>query len=126
MKILDTTFTQEQQDVIVGTMLGDSKLVFSQFDRASFACEQSQTHKDYLYSLFEIFKNHCAMTEPTKYSKFDKRYNKTYISYYFSTPVMEALGVYADLFYVLKPEGGKLKIVPQAIMGLLTPRALAY
>lgn len=118
--------TQEQRDIIVGTLLGDAKLVFTRFTQASFACEQSATHKDYLYSLFSIFKNICVIAEPTMYSKYDKRYDKTYTSYYFATPTLQELGIYAEMFYMLKPNGGKIKILPNGIMDLLTPRALAY
>lgn len=120
-------FTIEQQDILVGTLLGDGKLVFDQnMIKASYAAEQGSVHKSYLYHLWDIFKDICVHDEPVKYDKFDKRSGKTHTSYYFSTLSLSALAEYARLFYVINDDGGKVKVVPYNIKDLLTPRALAY
>lgn len=118
--------TQEQQDILVGTLLGDSKLVFSNFTNAAFACEQGLLHKNYLFSLFSVFKDLCTITDPVERVFFDKRYGKNYISYYFYTATLPIFSPYALLFYVINDLGKKVKVVPSNILELLTPRALAY
>lgn len=111
-------------DVIIGT--GDAKMTFNSVN-ASYICEQGAVHKDYLFHLFDLFKDYVKADAPTEYSRVDARTVKTHISYYFATLSLPLFHTFAEMFYV-RVEGTRnvIKVIPSNIGLLLTPRALAY
>lgn len=122
-----TELTQEETDVIIGTMLGDSHVQRNKArTSASFSFGQGIKNTDYLFSLHKKLKKFCNMTEPRFYEGFDKRYNKARFSYSFGTTLHASLLPFANLFLSENAEGNPFKIVPNCIAELLTPRALAY
>lgn len=131
----DIYLTQEQKDILVGTLLGDAtfvnyKNVFminAEIDKlplVSVKFEQSSIHKDYLFSLFDKFSNISKQVEPKEYIRFDKRYDKKNISYSFSLNKILVLNYYAHLFLVKEVNGLYVKKIPSNIEELLTPCAL--
>lgn len=119
--------SQIQKDIIVGTLLGDSKVVPNKNKTASIVFEQSITHKLYLDSLFLKMKDLNNQSEIKEQKRFDKRYNKVNISYWFSTKSTEIFYNYFKLFYKKIENNNKYyKVVPDCIYDLLSPCALAY
>jgi len=121
--------TQEQTDVITGTLLGDSSIKRNNAkSSASLSYGQGHNNKEYLFSLYHKLKKFCSMPKPRFYEGFDKRYNKARFAYFFSTTLQETLLPFANLFLseTLNAAGNPTKIIPNCIGELLTPRALAY
>jgi hypothetical protein len=120
--------TQEQTDVITGTLLGDSSIKRNNAkSSASLSYGQGHNNKEYLFSLYQKLKNFCK-SEPRFYEGFDKRYNKARFAYFFNTTLSTTLLPFANLFLseTLNAAGNPTKIIPLCIGELLTPRALAY
>lgn len=119
--------TPELEDVVIGTLLGDAKLTFSDLGNAAYVCEQGDLHKDYIDSLFKLFKDYTKNDSLTEYTRVDKRTDKVTVSYHFSTVTLPIFYQYVELFYVKVPDTRRvIKVVPANISDLLTPRALAY
>lgn len=81
--------------------------------------------------LYDIFSNLCSKAPRVTSRKPDKRTGKIYKTVAFKSLNIEsagALNYYSELFYIFKNEGKrkKFKIVPDNIIELLTPRALAF
>jgi len=113
----------EQKEALIGIMLGDGYL-----DRKSptyntrLRLEQSYPEKkNYLLSLFELYKPLVVNYPKIIYRKPDKRTGKIYSSIAFRTSAFHCLNEYHDLFY-----RDKIKIVPKDIQKYLTARGLAY
>lgn len=110
-----------QNEVLIGLLLGD---LFVQKRTAnansSLQFKQGMINKDYLFHLYDIFKELCKM-EAKVTSFVDKRSNKTYSYALFNTQSLECLNYYRNLFY-----HNGVKIVPGNIGDLLTPASLAY
>lgn len=113
----------EQKEALIGIMLGDGYLernLSSHNTRLSL--EQSYPEKkDYLLSLFELYKPLVLNYPKIIIRKPDKRMGKVYKSIAFKTTKFNCLNEYHDLFYK-----NKKKIVPKNIYELLTVRGLAY
>jgi len=107
-------------EILIGLLLGDVHASKVNTKNTRFLFEQGEVHSDYLFHLYEIFKDYCK-TEPKISSKFDKRTNKTYSRVKFSTLTSPFFNYYHDLFY----SNGK-KIIPVNLGELLTARSLAY
>lgn len=140
-------FNQEQRDIIVGTMLGDGTMGY-RGDKPRYAMkfEQSMEHEEYIFHLFEVFRNYVG-TGPR--IRFLSR-NKDEIipkSIWFRTFIVDEFKFYWDLFYgvsEVSPTERKIldsgeektgvdeqkkklvKIVPLNIEDFLTDRVLAY
>jgi ubiquinol-cytochrome c reductase cytochrome b subunit len=126
-KIQEINIKQIQKDIIIGTLLGDSKIVANKNKTASIVFEQSSSHKLYLESLFLELKDLINQSEIKKQKRLDKRYNKINISYWFTTKSTEFFYLYFTLFYKKIESTNKYyKIVPDCIYDLLSPCALAY
>lgn len=67
-------------DIIIGTMLGDSKMEFSNVGTARYIYELSIKHKEYLDFVFCLFKD-FTVNEPKEYKHYDKRTEKSTVSY---------------------------------------------
>lgn len=115
------------KDVIIGTLLGDSKMEFTRSTgTARFIYELSIKHKTYLDFVYTIFKDY-TVKEPKEYKHYDKRTDKSTTSYRFSTITSPLFYPFADLFYTSIPNSRRvIKVLPSMIDELLTPCALAY
>lgn len=126
MKTLLQFIPQDIIDVLVGTILGDSRMNFTSFNSASFYFEQGIKHKQYLFYLFGLLSVYANSLNPHFRQFVDSRTGVTSESYWFSLKSSPAFGIFAELFY--KPVGdGYIKVIPWAQMfDLLTPRAIAF
>lgn len=115
-------------DILVGTILGDSRVNFTSFSSASFYFEQGMKHKEYLYYIFGLLSIYANSTEPKHRIFVDSRTGKQNESYWFSLKSSAAFGSLAELFYKPKSDGkGYVKVIPWTHMyDLLTPQALAF
>ena len=111
-----------QREVLIGILLGDASLKPNTHKtKYSLKILQSDQHKEYVFHLYEIFKD-FTNTPPRKYVFTDKRFpNKIYTRWYFSTTSQAFFRFYAHQFY-----DSNKKIVPKRIYKWLTPRAIAY
>lgn len=114
--------TNIQKEALIGIILGDGFLERSKLTHNTrLRIEQYYPEKiEYLESLYELLKPLTAM-EPAILTRHNKKRNTTTQSLYFRTLAMPCLNYYYDLFYV-----NKIKIIPNNLNELLTPRGLAY
>lgn len=112
--LIPTLFTQEQKDVIAGTLLGDASLERtkpSHNPRIRF--EQTYPdHESYLLSLNNIFKEFVGTSPRIHVRKPDKRTNKVYSTIAFKSLRVIELNYYYDLFYTYDNLGKRKKVVP--------------
>lgn len=121
------TLTQEQKDLLVGTLLGDGNLQTETRGRTwRYRALQQAEHAAYLQHKYKILKNFCQ--SPPSFSQvLDPRTGKTSERWVFNTMVQSSFRYYGNLFYTEDPSTGKMKKdVPLTIEKLLTPRAIAY
>jgi hypothetical protein len=71
---------QHLKDILIGVLLGDAYITKSKTANAYIKFEQGIKNQEYLLSIYELFKDY-AITLPTEYKRFDKRYNKENISF---------------------------------------------
>ena len=105
--------TTNQKNILIGVILGDACLETQNNGktyRIKFA--QSNQHKDYLFHLYDIFKNFVG-TKP-KYKLSNK-------AWYFNTLTYNCFIHYGNAFY---PQG--IKLIPRELKDWLTPIGLAY
>lgn len=105
--------------VIVGTVLGDAWLE-KQKVNARFRFEQSHIRTEFFFFLFEYFVPFCS-NSPKLRERLDKRTNKIYKTWHFTTLSLPLFTQYYNLFYI-----DKKKVVPANIMDLMDPIALAF
>lgn len=119
--------TQEQKDLIFGTLLGDGNLQTENGGRTwRYRAIQKAAHKDYLYHKYNIISSLCG-TAPAYGEVFDERTNKTFKRFSFNTTQQTSLRFYGNMFYEYDKSTNKwVKDVPQNVEKFLTPRALAY
>lgn len=105
--------TQEMQDLIFGSLLGDLHLQkIENVNRFAYIrAEQGFKQKEYLYYKYYILKPLCK-SAPKKYSE---------RSYYFNTKGHKDLNKYYTMFY---PNG--VKVIPENFMEHITNMALLY
>jgi len=117
----DIKVSPKQHQILVGLILGD---LFVQRRKpnwnSSLAFWQGADNKDYVFHLFDIFKEFCNK-EPQITSRIDKRNNKTYSYAHFTTRNLLSFNCYRELFYL-----NGVKRVPGNIGDLLAPISLAY
>jgi hypothetical protein len=121
---LELTLTQEQIEIINGCMLGDlhaERINLNRNTRLQF--KYSSIYKDYIIYLYNIFKNFTGTT-PINLSYYDNRDNKqkTYNSIKFQTFSLPCFNIIRENFY----DSNGIKIIPNNIQDLLTPRSLAF
>ena len=114
--------TQIQREVLVGILLGDPSLqTFSNGKTYRLRVIQSEQHKEYLFHLYEIFKN-LTLSPPKQYLWWDFRNpGKQYKRWSFSTTQQPCFRFYGQQFYA-----GKEKKVPKLIHRWLKDRSIAY
>lgn len=117
--------TQEQKDLLVGTLLGDGNLQTNTKGRTwRYRALHKAQHFQYLQHKYEVMKCFCD-SEPI-YSKINEgRTGKMYERWYFNTTVQESFRHYGNLFYSYNTDT-MVKDVPLGIEKLLSPRAVAY
>ena len=111
-----------QREVLIGILLGDGYLrPNTHKTKYRLTVLQSEKHKEYVFHLYEIFKNFVSKP-PKKYIFTDKRFpGKTYTRWSFYTTNEACFRFYAHQFYC-----DNKKIVPKRIHKWLTPCAIAY
>jgi ubiquinol-cytochrome c reductase cytochrome b subunit len=120
---LNVTLTSVQQDIVVGTLLGNATMERAHENHnARLIMDQTfPTHAGYLTTLYVHLINLVKTCPRVIIRKPDIRIGNTYSSMVFKTMALPCLTVFHKLFYV----NGR-KVVPDNIWHLLTPRALAY
>lgn len=83
--------------------------------------DQGTIHSDYLYLLYDLFKDYTLIPPKTTNRKSDKRTGKIYNSVIFKIRMLPCFNYLWDLFYK-----ERIKIVPSNIKNLLTAVGLAY
>lgn len=112
------------KETLIGILLGDghiSRRSSTANSRLIYA-QTAITHKEYFDHVFNIFLPFCvnAYLPQSKIVR-DNRTNKTYSAISFTTMQLPCFNVYKDDFYKLN-----VKILPNNIYELLTPRGLAF
>jgi len=114
--------TADQKEILVGLSLGD---LFIQKTKSAvnptLCFSQGGVHKEYLYHLYEKFKEFCLAEPKTLNPKPDKRTGKVYPQIRFHTCALPCFNELYKLFY----ENGK-KIIPSNIKELITVLTLCY
>lgn len=124
----DLVLTQEQSDLMVGTLLADGNLSTHspQVRTWRYRGIQKKDHKEYLFHKYEILKNLCG-SPPSFSTVFDKRTGKNDYRFLFNTLTFSKLNPLGQAFYSYDSSSGLwVKDVPQNIAEILTPRAVAY
>ena len=112
------------KEILIGILLGDghiSRRSSTANSRLIYA-QTAVTHKEYFDHVFKIFLPFCvnAYVPQSKIVR-DNRTKKTYSAISLTTMQLPCFNVYKDCFYNLN-----VKIVPDNIYELLTPRGLAF
>jgi hypothetical protein len=108
-----------QEEVLIGSLLGDGSLEFAKSSRfPRLKIDRQILDKEYLLWQQNIFKDLCMPNSVREVERFDKRYNKYHQYIYFRTRAIPAFKSYHEKFYV----GGK-KIVPNDL--ILSPLIVA-
>lgn len=121
--------TDEQKDLIFGTLLGDGNLQSTTQGRTwRYRAIQKGEHKPYLDKKFSVLKSLCTPGSLPTYGEIvDKRTNKTSERWYFNTLTQDCLRLYGNMFYTYDKAKDKfIKDVPKNLSQHLTPRAIAY
>jgi hypothetical protein len=120
------SLTQEQKDLIIGTLLGDSTMGL-RHEKKLYALkfEQQAANLEYVNHLYEIMEPYVG-TPPVIRKNKDTGEIK---SFWFRTYRHDNLIFYFDLFYKIEDKNGKkiaVKRVPKNIHKILNARVLAY
>ena len=114
----------EVKEILIGILLGDghiSRRSSTANSRLIYA-QTAVAHKEYFYYVFSFFSAFCVKDYIAQ-SKLvrDNRTKKTYSSISFTTMQLPCFNVFKEMFYKVN-----VKIVPDNIQELLTPRGLAF
>lgn len=121
--------TQQQKDLIFGSLLGDGNLQTGSGGRTwRYRALQNSKHKEYLFHKYEILKPLCGEnTLPTEGIILDERTQNEVKRWYFNTLTNPSLKFFADMFYTYDPKKQKwVKDVPVNVQKFFTPAAVAY
>ena len=116
------TLSYYLKSILVGLLLGDlcaSKQNLSINPTLRF--EQGLVHKDYIFHLYELFKDYCLSAPKISNMLPNKTTGKIYTRVQFNSCALPCFSELYELFYTANG-----KIVPQNIAELLTPLSLAY
>lgn len=108
------------KSILVGSLLGDGWLE-KQKVNARFRFEQSHIRTEFFFSLYEYFILFCK-SSPRLRERLDKRTNKIYKTWHFSTRSLPLFTEYYNLFY----SSNRKKVIPTNIIQFLDPIVLAY
>ena len=109
---------KHQKEIIIGKLLGDGCLETNGL-YPRLKIDQTRAQKEYVFWLYRKFPL-LVGRKPFKIKFFDKRMNKSYYHWRFSTKSLPVFKHWQKLFYK-----GKTKIIPKNISNLLTPLSLA-
>ena len=118
------SLSTELEEIIIGSLLGDLHAEKkSEQSNTRLQFKQSKKNEEYIYHLYTLFKDYCGSI-PTNMKSFDIRpkKNKIYYSIKFNTYSLPCFNKFRKLFYNTKG----IKILPEEIESILTPRSLAY
>ena len=111
--------TQTEYDILIGTILGDAH-VRKLKNNARIEFTHSTKQKEYLFWKYQQLKNWCDRS-PRTTSVYDRRYQKKWYSWRFSTRSHQ---VFTELWHLFYQE--KIKIIPKTITEILkSPLSLA-
>ncbi len=121
---LRKSFTDEQFDLIIGTLLGDGRLEQRSKGIRAYTARLRIHHGDaqraYVFWKHKILQTLVATPPRRIQCGYDVVRKKRHYSWYFHTKSTQAFRILCDEFYA----GGR-KRIPDGIAELLTPRALA-
>lgn len=120
--------SQKQQDLLIGTLLGDGNLqTFTNSGQTwRYRALHKAEHKKYIDHKYDLLKNYCK-TAPSFSSVWDERTQKNQGRWFFNTLTTTDFYHIAHLFYKFDQKTKKWKKrVPVTIEKYLTPRAIAY
>lgn len=124
-------FSQEQKDILVGTLLGDASMEFTKdHQNSNIKWEQNISNKAYINHIYEKFYEWVGIPPEIRDIKGGNALNRQ--SIWFKTYKHSSLNFFKHQFYKNKPIGlgengtKQYKVVPKLIHNWLTPRALAY
>lgn len=120
-------FTQEQKDLLIGTLLGDGNMTTATKGCTwYYSAFQSFKQKEYLFYKYELLKNICNV-EPQLIHKTNGRSDKLHQGYKFKTKTLDSLRFYGNMFYKLDNTTKKfIRCIPGNIEKFLTAQAIAY
>lgn len=112
-------FTTEQQELILGTLLGDGCLLLNSSANAHLQCAHGVKQRAYLEFKHRLL---APFSRPINVCRrYDPRYGRTYETHRFHTVCHPWLTQLRRLLY---PAGAK--VLPDAALNMLTPQALAF
>jgi len=122
---LQKLFPPHQLDVIVGSLLGDGRLECRSMGKrypisARLRIQQGEKQKGYVFWKYEQLQNFVSCKPRKIKAGHDKERNKDWFSWYFHTRTLQEL---EELYHAFYPT--KVKVIPENIFPLITPRALA-
>lgn len=98
--------TDQQKEIIVGTLLGDSSIsVRKGVPHYSIKFEQGEMHRGYVEHLYQVFEPYCGSSPSERF--IDK--NKTRKAVWFRTYSHIDIKFYFDLFYDYVPNASNAK-----------------
>ena len=119
-------FSPETKEIITGMLLSDANLNFCNSRAKNARLRFHQKDKlfiDHLYLKMSI--NNLVGSKPYLAKQIDKKYNKVRESYKFNTLAFPYFtDIYSSWYTIINNRN--VKIVPNNISDLLTPRAIAY
>ena len=114
----------EVVEILIGILLGDAHII-QKSPTANSRLVYGQTavkHKEYFNYVFSFFVPFCVNNYIPKYRIVkDNRTNKTYSAISFRTMQLPCFNEFRHIFYPIN-----IKIIPDNICELLTPRGLAF
>lgn len=123
-----TALGQEVVDILIGSLLGDSRLNFTSFSSASAYFEQSTIHAAYILALYGSLRHLAVKVPKLRYHGQFRKDGSEIVSIWFSLRSIPALGILASLFYQPRSSNKSpyVKDVPFVLLPFgLTPLALA-
>lgn len=120
---------QEVMDTLFGILLGDARLNFTSFAKASAYIEQSQIHASYLVALYGALIHLAVKAPKLRYHGKFRKDGSEIVSAGFSLASSSELGILAYLFYIPREsrDSTYVRNVPFMLLPFaLTARALAF
>ena len=122
---LQSMFSQEQIDLLIGSVLGDARLECRSKGvrypiSARLRIHQSDTQKEYVFWKYSVLEK-LVLKEPRRVKTWrDPKRQKDHFSWYFHTKTLRELG---DLYHYFYKDN--VKILPDSVFDFINPRALA-
>ena len=118
------TIPNDVKDILVDILLGDAHIVQrspTSNSRLVYA-QTSIKHKEYFDYVFSFFISFCVKNYiPQVRKSIESRTNNTYTALSFTTMQLPCFNIFREMFYK-----SNVKMVPDNIYELLTPKGLAF